>query len=284
MIRIGTAGWDYPDWAGTVYPKPKPKGFDPLEYLSGYFSTIEINSTFYRPAAVKVARTWVQRVSGRDFKFTAKLWKRFTHERAETWSTKEVAEARGGLDVLYEAGRLGGLLLQFPWSFRRDETNEEWLRDLAKAFRHLPLVLEVRHETWNSPEVIDWLIERQIGLVNVDQPLFRNSIKPAAVATAPVGYVRLHGRNFRDWFREKATRDERYDYLYSAAELQPWAARIKEVAAKTTEMYAVTNNHHLGKAPANGKMLEGMITGWKVRVPDALLETYQAELAPYVEG
>ena len=81
-IRFGPAGWDYPDWAGKVYPAPKPKGFDPLRYLSRYFQTIEINSTFYRPATAEVARGWAQRVGERDqFRFTAKLWRRFTHER-----------------------------------------------------------------------------------------------------------------------------------------------------------------------------------------------------------
>ncbi len=103
-------------------------------------------------------------------------------------------------------------------------------------FSHLPLVLEVRHESWNTPEVIDWLVEKRIGLVNVDQPLFKKSIKPAA--TAPAGCVRLHGRNYKEWWRAKATRTERYDYLYPAEELRPWAKRIQEVAARTKETYA----------------------------------------------
>ena len=58
-VRFGPAGWDYPDWAGKVYPAPKPRGFDPLRYLAGYFDTIEINSTFYRPPSPKAARSWV---------------------------------------------------------------------------------------------------------------------------------------------------------------------------------------------------------------------------------
>jgi uncharacterized protein YecE (DUF72 family) len=55
MIRFGPAGWSYKDWAGIVYPSPAPKGFDPLEYIAGYFDTIEVNSTFYRPARKEVA-------------------------------------------------------------------------------------------------------------------------------------------------------------------------------------------------------------------------------------
>src|SRR5437762_13220136 len=114
MIRVGTAGWDYPDWQGMVYPKPKPRGFDPLEYLSRYFSTIEINSTFYRPAQPAVARGWARRVAGnRDFRFTAKLWRRFTHERDTAWTREEVEAAREALDARRDGGRLGAVRRPF---------------------------------------------------------------------------------------------------------------------------------------------------------------------------
>jgi uncharacterized protein YecE (DUF72 family) len=283
VIRVGPAGWDYPDWYGTVYPKPKPRGFDPLVYLSGYFRTIEINSTFYRPPRVEVAQSWADRVAGRpDFRFTAKLWRRFTHDRASAWTAEEVAEARAGLDRLFERQVLGAVLLQFPWSFRHDETNRAWLSDLFGAFGHLPLVLEVRHASWAGPEVVEWLEERAVGLVNVDQPMFRNSLRPAAVATAPVGYVRLHGRNYREWFRKDAGRDERYDYLYTPAELAPWVERLRVLATRTRDAYAVTNNHRLGKAPANADMIESMLLGEKVEAPPPLVERYARELEPFV--
>ena len=61
-IRVGPAGWSYQDWAGQVYPKPQPRGFDPLRYLARYFDAIEINSTFYRPAAPKTVESWLRRV------------------------------------------------------------------------------------------------------------------------------------------------------------------------------------------------------------------------------
>ncbi len=284
MIRVGPAGWEYPDWYGIVYPKPKPRGFDPLTYLAGYFKTIEINSSFYRPVQPKVAAGWVQRASANpDFRFTAKLYKRFTHERGSAWTAAEVAETRAGLDVLHQRGRLGAVLLQFPWSFKREPGNEEWLRDLFTAFAQLPLVLEVRHDSWSGPDVTDWLSERAVGLVNVDQPLFGRSIRPAAQATSPIGYVRLHGRNYRDWFRKSAGRDERYDYLYTPTELSPWVQRIRQLATETDEVYAVTNNHRFGKAPANAEMIEALLTGDKVGAPPGLVQKYARELAPYAE-
>src|SRR5215471_6569125 len=229
VIRVGPAGWDYPDWKGIVYPSRRPRGFDALEYLAHYFRTIEINSTFYRPTPATTARSWARRVAHNpDFRFTAKLWKRFTHERDAAWTADEVKAAREAADVLADEQRLGAILLQFPWSFRNDDAAREWLGDVFRAFRGLPLVLEVRHASWNTPDVLAWLTEQAVGLVNIDQPLFSHSIKPGAHVTAPVGYVRLHGRNYREWFRDQAGRDERYDYLYTAAELAPWVARIRD--------------------------------------------------------
>src|SRR4051794_1401601 len=87
-VRVGPAGWDYPDWRGIVYPnKKKTKSFDELAYLARYFDTVEINTTFYRPGDPKAAAAWARRVEENPrFKFTAKLWRRFTHERASGWT------------------------------------------------------------------------------------------------------------------------------------------------------------------------------------------------------
>src|SRR5947208_17193022 len=130
-IRIGPAGWDYPDWRGVVYPevgRTKGKKFDPLAYLARYFRTIEINSTFYGPASAKTAGAWASRVADvPGFRFTAKLWRRFTHERGTAFTSEEVAKAREGFDLLAAEGRLGAVLLQFPWSFRNDPAANEWL-------------------------------------------------------------------------------------------------------------------------------------------------------------
>src|SRR6185436_6815034 len=283
VIRVGTAGWDYPDWQGVVYPRPKPKGFDPLAYLARYFDTVEINSTFYGPAKAAVARGWVDRIAPNpDFRFTAKLWRRFTHERTTAWTGEDVRVAREAFDVLHEAGRLGAVLLQFPWSFRHGEDSREWLSDLFAAFAHLPLVLEVRHASWASGDVLEWLSAAGVGLVNVDQPLFARSLGPSAHATSAVGYVRLHGRNYKEWWRKDAGRDERYDYLYTPDELASWVDRLRDLSTRTREVYAVTNNHRLGKAPANAEMIEAMLTGEKVPGPPTLFERYARELAPFV--
>jgi uncharacterized protein YecE (DUF72 family) len=283
VIRVGVAGWDYDDWWGPVYPEPTPRGFDPLSFLAGWFQVVEVNSTFYRPPAASAVRSWLSRVSGHpDFRFTAKVWRRFTHER-EPFTLGDVRAARAGLDLLAEGGRLGAALLQFPWSFKRDPVSRAWLRDVTAAFRGLPLVLEVRHASWNVPELYAALAAQGIGFVNLDQPLFRDSLAPSAVATAQVGYVRIHGRNARDWFRAAATRDERYDYLYGPEELRPWAARAREIAASpgVTDVYVVTNNHFAGQEVVNALQLRSLVEGRKVEGPETLWKAHGPALEPF---
>lgn len=283
-IRTGVAGWSYDDWFGTVYPPRKPAGFDPLRYLAGYIRLIEINSTFYRPPEPEWAERWVNRVDGAaDFRFTAKLWRRFTHERAEAWSREEVAQVTTGLAPLQEAGLLDALLMQFPWSFRRSDASMEWLTDLRAAFRDLPLVVEVRHASWNQPSFFDWLAEEGVGFVNIDQPLFSKSIAPSARGTGRIGYVRVHGRNYQDWFRKGAGRDARYDYLYTEEELSAWADRTKVVARdeQVEEVDVVFNNHYKGQAVMNALAFRSLLGDPDVEAPPALAETYPEEIDHY---
>ena len=273
MIRIGPAGWAYKDWEGIVYPAGKPKGFDPIAYLARYFDTIEINSSFYGAPRASAAKSWAERVASNPrFRFTAKLTQIFTHKRNAT--SQDERDFKEGLAPLVEAGRFGALLLQFPWSFRFDSENRQYLVRLQRQFAEYPLVLEVRHSSWARPEVLDLLAELGIGLANIDQPLFHRSIKPGAEVTAAVGYVRLHGRNYRNWFSAKADVRERYDYLYPVEELEPWVARIEAVAQKAPETYAVTNNHYVGKAVVNALEISSILKGQPVDAPAALIDKY----------
>lgn len=283
-IRVGPAGWSYKDWAGIVYPTKKPTRFDPLGYLSKYFDAIEVDSTFYRPTPRSYAESWAERVQENpDFRFTAKLWRRFTHERDDAWSAEDVKLAREVLEGLRASRLLGAVLMQFPWSFRNNEKNQEWLRDVIKEFEDFPLVLEVRHLSWDTPEFFGQLKERGVGFVNIDQPMFHDSIAPSARATAQVGYVRVHGRNYKDWFREKAGPEARYNFLYSAEQLKPWAKRAEEIARSpdTDEVYVVTNNHYLGQAPANALMLKSMLERERVPAPPELFQKYEKALKDF---
>jgi uncharacterized protein YecE (DUF72 family) len=275
-IRVGPAGWSYKDWEGVVYPQKPGSKFDPLAYLARFFDTIEINSSFYRPFTASTAKSWANRVSEAvDFIFAAKLHRVFTHERGKATAVDETA-VREGLDALAAEEKLGAVLIQFPWSFKNTDDDRLYLTKLLAQFKDYPLVLEVRHSSWNKPQIYEWLEDLGVGICNVDQPLFAKSIKPAAVATAQVGYVRLHGRNYQDWFRDKAPRDDRYNYLYSLDELDPWITRIKEIAAKTKEAYVITNNHFRGQAVVNALEIKSTLKEQRVIAPAPLFEKYPA--------
>jgi len=273
-IRVGPAGWSYEDWKGIVYPPGAGSKFDPLAYLAGFFDTIEINSSFYRPPSESTAKSWVRRVAANPkFKFTAKLYQRFTHERGHATPEDEKA-VRDGIDPIIGAGKLGALLMQFPWSFKNTQEEREYLAGLIDKFKDYPLVVELRHASWNRPSVYQSLERRGVGFCNIDQPLFKRSIGPSALATSRIGYVRLHGRNYENWFSDSANAADRYDYLYSVDELQPWLINIKTVAEHSAETYVIANNHYRGKAVVNAIEIKAELAGEKVSAPASLVGEY----------
>jgi len=273
QIRVGPAGWSYADWGGIVYPARRPRGFHEAGHLAQFFDTIEINTSFYQPLRPDVVRGWISRIeSNPNFKFTVKLWQRFTHERAPTRDDEKMFKQ--GLRPLAEAGRLGALLVQFPWSFKNTPENRHYLGSVFIQFLEYPLVLEVRHSSWNEPDVFQMLAAQNIGFCNIDHPVIGHSLGPSAQATAAVGYVRLHGRNYDQWFLADDRPEERYNYLYSLDELGPWATRIQSIAERADAVYVITNNHFRGKAVANALQLVNLLTGQPVRVPPTLLPHY----------
>jgi uncharacterized protein YecE (DUF72 family) len=274
MIRIGPAGWNYKDWAGVVYPAQRPKGFSEPGYLAQFFDTLEINTSFYGPPRASTAKNWAEAVSGNPrFQFTAKLYRAFTHTRNATPEDERLVKE--GMEPLAAAGRLGALLLQFPISFTHTPEHVEYLLRLRGRFDVYPLVLEVRHSSWNDARVRELLADWGIGICNIDQPLLGRALKPAAEVTSPVvGYVRLHGRNYKNWFSEKASVAERYDYLYSMRELEPWADRVKTVASQTRDTYGITNNHNIGKAVTNAIELLALLGDRPVKIARQWSEHY----------
>jgi uncharacterized protein YecE (DUF72 family) len=269
-VRIGPAGWSYSDWEGTVYPPHKSK-FDHLSYLAGYFDTIEVNSSFYRIPPPTHSTSWVRRVAfNPGFRFTAKSFRGFTHEKAP-WTEGDVTAYRAFLDPLQDAGRLGAVLHQFPWSFKRTPETTERLGRLFDAFADYPQVVEVRHATFADEEFFSFLRDRNIGFANVDQPLFSDSVKPSAIVTGPVAYARFHGRNYQKWFAHEESW-ERYNYLYSKEELAPWADRVRTMS-RANDVYAITNNHFRGQAVVNAVELEQEL-GLEAKVPPQVRETY----------
>ena len=299
-IRIGPAGWSYNDWSGYVYPSPRPKGFHEATYLAQFFDTIEINTSFYAPMRADHARQWLDRVATNPrFVFTAKLWQKFTHDpssmamargslsfaAADTRNTtaglpittaQDEHDVRVGLDVLRDAGKLGALLLQFPFSFHRDTQTTAYLAELLRRFADYPLAVELRHASWYDTEILALLREHRAAFCNIDQPVIGRSLVPSEESTSALGYVRLHGRRYDTWFNDDPSipQHERYNYLYSSEELKPWTQRIRNIADKTRDVFVIANNHYLGKAVVNALQLISFLTRSKVRVPEPLRERY----------
>ncbi len=275
-VRIGPAGWAYADWSGYVYPSRRPRNFHELSYLAQFFDTVEINTSFYAPIRPEHAALWISRVAANPrFVFTAKLWQRFTHDPG-TASAQEEREVRAGFGVLQQAGKLGAVLLQFPFSFHRSAETEQQLASLLKRFAEYPLAVEVRHATWLVPEFFDLLRSANAAFCNIDQPLIGRSIEPSAFATASIAYVRLHGRRYDTWFSDDPDLPphERYNYLYSPQELAPWGERIRKVSQAARDTYVVTNNHYLGKNVVNALELISLLKGEKIEVPESLRPHY----------
>jgi uncharacterized protein YecE (DUF72 family) len=272
VIRVGPAGWSYRDWAGIVYPQRRPKGFHEAGYLANYFDVLEINASFYGQIRPATAAEWLQRTAHNPrFEFTAKLHQSFTHAR--TPADADERGFRAMADVLAAAGRLGAVLAQFPFSFRNTSENRIYLDALLERLAGYPMVVEMRHASWNDPHIHELLAERGAAFCNVDQPVIGESLPPSAVATAPVGYVRLHGRNYKEWFAG-AGRDARYNYLYNPAELEAWKQRIKDVGRKTQRVYVIANNHFQGQAAANALELIALLLDKPAPAPPSLVAAY----------
>lgn len=251
---IGPAGWSYPDWTGIVYPPEVVRRRGRLAFIAGVFDLVEINSTFYRIPAPRLIETWLRTVEPFPaFRFNVKLFQGFTHAR--DLDPGRLAECRRGLELFRDGGRLGCVLVQFPWSFRCDRAEKIHLQRLLDALEGLPVAVEVRHRSWDTPAYYDYLAGRGVAVCNIDQPVIGRSLGLDSRVTAPFACLRLHGRNRDAWFREGAGRDERYNYLYSEAEIDALVAAARRLASTAGTVYVVTNNHYRGKAVFNALQL-----------------------------
>jgi uncharacterized protein YecE (DUF72 family) len=277
-VRVGPAGWNYKDWEGMVYPPGLGRSFDPLAFLAEYFDTIEINSSFYAPPRPADAASWARRVSNNPrFRFTAKAWQRLTHEAKDATEASLVADSdavRRSLAPLAEAGVLGAVLIQFPWSFRHTPENVSRLEKIFHLLADYPLAVEVRHGSWNSDAFYEFLRNNRVAFCNIDQPVIGNSMKPSARVTAEVGYFRMHGRNYGSWFAEDAGRDARYDYLYSKEEIRYISRQIHSIGQSAKETYAITNNHFRGQALVNALEILEELDAQPPAVPPLLASSY----------
>jgi uncharacterized protein YecE (DUF72 family) len=272
---IGVAGWDYPDWKGTVYPRRTPRDFDRLAHVSQYVDVIEINTTFYHTVASRVAESWVKRVSHREgFTFTAKSHRSWTHQPGVDLD-QAVPATLDGLRPLREADRLGCLLIQFPQSFHCTPPALDHLDRLLDRLTEWPLAIEVRHQSWASEDAAAWFESRRAGWCLVDQPRTGHSvIGPHARTAGRIAYMRMHGRKADTWFKQDAGRDVRYDYLYSQPELEELAVHAEQLAAGSEKVFVIQNNHPRGKALVNALQFRRLIEKTRPAAPEELVNHY----------
>src|SRR5258706_14105374 len=280
LPRIGTAGWSYPHWQGLVYPRSSSPGFHSLEILARHADVVEINSSFYQPLKPEVVKLWIRKTKANPhFQFTAKLHQRFTHARAI--DEAEATDFREGLKPLQKAGKLGALLMQFPWSFRFTGENREFFIRLRRAFHDFPLVAEMRHASWMAEEAIGTFVDYRVGFCNIDQPEYTRAMPPTALLTSEVGFVRLHGRNPGNSlgsFDRTAMRQRQHDYLYSETELTEWMQRIEHVGRFAERTFVVFNNDAAGKSFVNALQTRALVRGVKGKAPKELRRRYPVEL------
>ena len=284
-IYVGTAGWSYKDWEGTVYPAQITKSQHPVEYMAQYVDMLEINTSFYGHIKPEWGKLWCRKARhvNSEFMFTAKLNRAFTHSPiavVESTSADTIQPgpnderlAKAGLDSIAEENMLGAVLVQFPISFKNNNYNRDYLDALLNKFRHYPLVIEVRHNSWTNEGTLRYFARKGIAFCNIDQPLLGKAVVPSELVTSSVGYVRLHGRNYEQWFDSDSGSD-RYNYLYTQPELQAWKSRVDTIAGKAQKTFVVANNHFEGKAAVNALQLKSMLKGGPVRVPPTLNNRY----------
>jgi uncharacterized protein YecE (DUF72 family) len=308
MILIGTSGYSFPDWVGPFYPPGTARG-KMLDHYVRHFPAVEVNSTYYRIPPPSTLHA-MERKTPPEFEFVVKAHHDMTHKQSLEPDLYE-AFARS-VDPLQEAGKLSGVLAQFPYAFRRTRENEEFLGELKGRLPEAPLFVEFRHSSWVRDELFPWLEEEGLGYVSVDEPELPGLVPPIARATGPVGYVRLHGRNKENWWhpdggrREFAGSDsrpkaappprrprsdteygplfsadsgvgaaaagttpdprpwnpgDRYDYLYSEAELKEWVDKIRELSTKAKKTFVFFNNCHVGQAATGAKLMRRLLEG-----------------------
>ncbi len=280
-LYCGTAGWSYPHWNGVVYPKARNRGFHSLENLAGYFDVIEINTSFYQPIRPEIARLWIRQVADNPrFQFTAKLHRRFTHER--TLEEGDVMQFKEGLWPLLRARKLGCVLMQFPWTFRYTEENRNFLIHLRRTFHEFPLVAEMRHSSWMHDEALGTLIDYRVGFCNIDQAPYIKAMPPTTHLTSEIAYVRLHGRNPQDWSPQQAGQPvSRHDYLYSTSELFEWHSRADHLRQYAARTFVIANNDMGGKSVVNALQLAALFGDERGLAPAELIRRYPRELCEF---
>ena len=304
-IRIGTCSWADEALSKHWYP-PGVKAGDRLSYYAEHFDTVEVDSTYYRLPVESMVERWADRTP-EDFVMHIKAFGLMTRhpvklealppdlrEHAPTDDKGRVErpsrEFRGevfrrfleALEPLRSAGKLGGILFQFPSYVVYKDRSLDYLQWAREQLGDDAMLVEFRHLSWLDEEHRDETLRFLEGLsathVIVDAPRIegaKNVVPTVLALTSPLAYVRFHGRNASTWNKRGGSAAERFDYLYSDDELREWVAPLRELAEGAEQAYAFFNNNasspdgrggRMAQAAANAKALQRLLLAEKVPV------------------
>lgn len=253
-LLLGTSGYSYSDWTGPFYPEGLDKSED-LSFYSTFFNTVEINFTYYKIPDPHIFEAMVRKVPD-GFIFSVKMHNSMTHTR--DCPKDDYRHYIDALAPLEDSGKLGAILMQFPWGFKLSGSNMDYLGDLRQKFGDMELCAEFRHNTWLTAEVFDFCRSHDLGFCNVDEPRLKTLPGPTDINTTDSGYIRFHGRNASNWWKP-AKAYMRYDHMCTQDELLPWVVRIKKLSLSTKKTYIYFNNHYKAQAVRSANLLQNLL-------------------------
>ena len=302
-VRIGTCSWADEALSKYWYPKGTPAGAR-LGYYATHFDTVEVDSTYYRLPAEEMVERWAERTPD-GFVMHVKAFGVMTRHPVKVEQLppdlREAApkDERGRIDrpprefraeifsrflaalePLRSAGKLGGLLFQFPPYVVPKEASLDYLAWAREQIGGDEMLVEFRHRSWldddHREETLRFLEEHGMTHVVVDAPRTDGKNVPLTVPalTTPILYVRLHGRNAGTWNARGGSASERFDYLYSEEELAEWVEPLRELSEQAEQAYVLLNNNNrsrvggreVAQAPTNAEMLRELLARESVPV------------------
>jgi len=246
-LFIGTSGYYFEDWVGSVYPPNTKKTEMFEEYISLGFNALELNFTYYKLADAKQLRNFSLK-GDKDFSFIIKAYKGITHENKGSEIIKIVSN---NYNEGNEKNNFKGMLLQFPESFHQTSQNVEYLLKIKEIMKNINLFVEFRRFDWINEDIFDLLRKNNISYVSTDLPTIGNLPEKHIDSTTETSYMRLHGRN-KNWYTAK----DRYDYLYSNIEITEFQKDTLNLMTKSNRAFIFFNNCHGGFAVKNAMMLK----------------------------
>ncbi len=315
-MRVGICSWADPALieSGGFYPKRSMSAEARLRYYASVFDTVEVNSSYYAIPDIKNTVRWVERTP-LGFVFHVKAYALLTghHPKPESLPAElqallprqpgrtrrgeieaasfppEAVDAafrlfRAAVTPLADAGKLGYILFQFaPW-VHFERARLDYLASLAERLPGWTIAVEFRHRSWfpeHAAEALAALGDARLAHVIVDAPIGAGAVPRVTASTAPTAVFRLHGRNADGWLRqlrgeEPAVR-EKYDYLYSEAELRELLPEIGRIGEEAEQVFISFNNNNRDYPVQNARMMKRLL-GQPVGEPRAPADSLPGDL------